>query len=81
DYLNTSVGVATETLQLVEAPMSTPHGDSLFVPDAIRAEVSLPVVGVGRFTRPEPIGAAIADGVCDLVVAVSEQIADPEFAT
>lgn len=80
DYLNTSVGVATETLHLVEAPMSTPHGYSLFVPDAIRAAVSLPVVGVGRFTRPEQVGAALADGVCDLVGAVRAQIADPEFA-
>ena len=44
DYLSTSVGVATETLYLVEAPMSTPHGYSLFVPDAIRTAVDLPVV-------------------------------------
>ena len=79
DYLNTSVGVATETLHLVEAPMSTPHGYSLFVPDAIRSAVSLPVVGVGRFTRPEQVAAALAGGVCDLVGAVRAQIADPDF--
>ncbi|MEE2031821.1 mycofactocin system FadH/OYE family oxidoreductase 2 [Rhodococcus chondri] len=80
DYLSTSVGVATETLHLVEAPMSTPHGYSLFVPDAIRREVSLPVVGVGRFTAPEQVRAALAGGVCDLVGVVRGQIADPEFA-
>ncbi|WP_241386386.1 mycofactocin system FadH/OYE family oxidoreductase 2 [Rhodococcus sp. CH91] len=81
DYLNTSVGVATETLHLVEAPMSTPHGYSLFVPDAIRAAVSLPVIGVGRFTRPDQVRAALARGVCDLVGAVRAQIADPHFAS
>ncbi|MEU5842593.1 mycofactocin system FadH/OYE family oxidoreductase 2 [Rhodococcus sp. NPDC047139] len=81
DYLNTSVGVATETLHLVEAPMSTPHGYSLFVPHAIRSAVSLPVVGVGRFTRPDQVKAALADGVCDLVGAVRAQIADPGFAS
>lgn len=81
DYLNTSVGVATETLHLVEAPMSTPHGYSLFVPAAIRAAVSLPVVGVGRFTRPHQVRAALAEGVCDLVGAVRAQIADPDFAS
>ncbi|MFD6675111.1 mycofactocin system FadH/OYE family oxidoreductase 2 [Rhodococcus zopfii] len=80
DYLSTSVGVATETLFLVEAPMSTPHGYSLFVPDAIRAAVDLPVVGVGRFTTPDQVRAALADGVCDLVGAVRAHIADPGFA-
>lgn len=80
DYINTSIGVATETLHLVEAPMSTPHGYSLFVPQAIRAAVSLPVVGVGRFTRPDQVRTALAEGVCDLVGAVRAQIADAEFA-
>ncbi|MGW0019334.1 mycofactocin system FadH/OYE family oxidoreductase 2 [Rhodococcus sp. NPDC003382] len=80
DYLSTSVGVATETLYLVEAPMSTPHGYSLFVPDAIRTAVDLPVVGVGRFTTPDQVRAALADGVCDLVGAVRAHIADPGFA-
>lgn len=80
DYLSTSVGVATETLHLVEAPMSTPHGYSLFVPGAIRAAVGLPVVGVGRFTTAEQVRAALADGVCDLVGAVRAHIADPGFA-
>jgi len=80
DYLSTSVGVATETLHLVEAPMSTPHGYSLFVPAAFRAVVSLPVVGVGRFTTPGQVRSALAEGVCDLVGAVRAQIADPDFA-
>lgn len=80
DYLSTSVGVATETLHLVEAPMSTPHGYSLFVPDAIRGAVSLPVVGVGRFTTSGQVRSALAAGVCDLVGVVRGQIADPEFA-
>lgn len=80
DYLSTSVGVATETLHLVEAPMSTPHGYSLFVPDAIGAAVDLPVVGVGRFTTPDQVRDALTDGVCDLVGAVRAHIADPGFA-
>lgn len=80
DYLNTSVGVATETLHLVEAPMAVPHGYSLFVPDAIRAAVTLPVVGVGRFTTAAQVRRALADGVCDLVGAVRAHIADPSFA-
>ncbi|OLL16908.1 MULTISPECIES: mycofactocin system FadH/OYE family oxidoreductase 2 [unclassified Rhodococcus (in: high G+C Gram-positive bacteria)] len=80
DYLNTSIGVATETLHLIEASMATPHGYALFVPDAIRRRVRLPVVGVGRFTTPAQAEAALAEGRCDLVGVVRGQIADPDFA-
>lgn len=80
DYLNTSVGVATATLHLVEAPMPVPAGYALHVPRAIRAAVALPVVGVGRFTDREQAERALADGACDLVGVVRGQIADPEFA-
>ncbi|MCF8781799.1 mycofactocin system FadH/OYE family oxidoreductase 2 [Rhodococcus ruber] len=80
DYVNTSIGVATETLHLIEASMATPHGYALFVPDAIRRRVRLPVVGVGRFTTPAQAEAALAAGRCDLVGVVRGQIADPDFA-
>jgi mycofactocin system FadH/OYE family oxidoreductase 2 len=80
DYVNTSVGVATATLHLIEAPMPVPAGYALFVPAAIRAAVSLPVVGVGRFTTADQAERALVDGHCDLVGVVRGQIADPDFA-
>lgn len=80
DYINTSVGVATATLHLVEPPMPVPAGYALAVPSAIRAAVSLPVVGVGRFTDPAQAERALAAGQCDLVGVVRGQIADPGFA-
>lgn len=80
DYINTAIGVATSTLHLIEASMATPHGYANFVPSAIRERVSLPVIGVGRFTTPEMAEQALADGVCDLVGVVRGHIADPEFA-
>ena len=52
DYVNTSVGVATATLHLVEPPMGVPPGYALPVAAAIRAAVAVPVIGVGRFTDP-----------------------------
>ena len=79
DYINTTVGMATETLHLVEASMAVPTGYANFVPSAIREVVDLPVVGVGRFKTPEQAEAALEDGVCDLVGVVRGQIADPEF--
>jgi putative ubiquitin-RnfH superfamily antitoxin RatB of RatAB toxin-antitoxin module len=80
DYVNTSVGVATATLHLVEPPMGVPAGYAQTVPAAIRAAVSLPVIGVGRFTDPAQAQRAIRAGECDLVGVVRGQIADPDFA-
>ncbi|KAA0018412.1 mycofactocin system FadH/OYE family oxidoreductase 2 [Antrihabitans cavernicola] len=79
DYLNTTVGVATATLHLVEPSMATPRGYANHVPRAIREAVSIPVIGVGRFKDPEQANSAVAEGVCDLVGVVRGQIADPDF--
>ncbi|GAA4873081.1 FAD-dependent oxidoreductase [Actinomycetospora straminea] len=81
DYVNTAVGVATRTLPLIEPPMGVPAGYAAHVPSAVRAAVSVPVLGVGRFTTPEQAREAVASGSCDLVGVVRGQIADPGFAT
>ncbi len=80
DYINTSIGVATATLYMIEASMQVPPGYALFVPSALRDAVGLPVVGVGRFKDPLQAERALAEGVCDLVGVVRGQIADPDFA-
>ena len=79
DYINTSIGVATATLFMIEASMHIPPGYALFIPNAIRRAVNLPVVGVGRFKDPLQIERALVEGHCDLVGAVRAQIADPDF--
>ncbi|MBV8463958.1 MAG: mycofactocin system FadH/OYE family oxidoreductase 2 [Acidimicrobiales bacterium] len=80
DYVNTSIGVATATLFMIEASMQVPPGYALYIPSAIRAAVDLPVVGVGRFKDPLQADRAIRDGNCDLVGVVRGQIADADFA-
>lgn len=80
DYLNTSIGVATSTLYLIEASLRFPPGYALPISAALRRAVDLPVIGVGRFTDPADAERALADGHCDLVGVVRGQIADPEFA-
>ncbi len=80
DYINTSIGVATATLFVIEASMHIPPGYALFIPSAIREAVDLPVVGVGRFKDPLQGERALEDGVCDLIGVVRGQIADPDFA-
>ncbi|MGO9196438.1 MAG: mycofactocin system FadH/OYE family oxidoreductase 2 [Acidimicrobiales bacterium] len=81
DYINTSIGVATATLFMIEASMHVPPGYASFIPSAIRAAVSLPVVGVGRFKDPLQAERALEEGHCDLVGVVRGQIADAEFAS
>jgi 2,4-dienoyl-CoA reductase (NADPH2) len=80
DFINTSIGVATSTLFMIEASMAIPPGYALFIPSAIRAQVRIPVIGVGRFKDPLQADRALRDGHCDLVGVVRGQIADPEFA-
>ncbi len=79
DYINTSIGVATASLFMIEASMHIPPGYAMFIPSAIRKAVDLPVVGVGRFKDPVQAERALADGHCDLVGVVRGQIADPDF--
>jgi mycofactocin system FadH/OYE family oxidoreductase 2 len=80
DYINTSIGVATASLFMIEASMHIPPGYALFIPSAFRKAVDLPVVGVGRFKDPLQAERAIAEGHCDLVGVVRGQIADADFA-
>jgi mycofactocin system FadH/OYE family oxidoreductase 2 len=79
DYINTSIGVATATLYMIEASMHIPPGYAMFIPSAIREQVKLPVVGVGRFKDPVQAERALADGHCDLIGVVRGQIADADF--
>ncbi|WP_214403285.1 mycofactocin system FadH/OYE family oxidoreductase 2 [Pseudonocardia lacus] len=80
DYVNTSIGVATATLHLIEASMHVEPGYALPIAAAVRRAVSVPVVGVGRFTAREHAERALTEGHCDLVGVVRAQIADPTFA-
>ncbi len=80
DYVNTSIGVATASLYMIEASMHVPPGYAMFIPSAIRDAVDLPVVGVGRFKDPLQAERALASGHCDLVGIVRGQIADAQLA-
>jgi len=80
DYINTSIGVATASLFMIEASMHIPPNYAMFIPAAIRSAVDLPVVGVGRFKDPLQAERALAEGHADLIGVVRGQIADPDFA-
>jgi mycofactocin system FadH/OYE family oxidoreductase 2 len=79
DYINTSIGVATASLFMIEASMHIPPDYAMFIPSAIRKAVDLPVVGVGRFKDPLQAERALAQGHADLIGVVRGQIADADF--
>ncbi|PRZ42004.1 mycofactocin system FadH/OYE family oxidoreductase 1/mycofactocin system FadH/OYE family oxidoreductase 2 [Antricoccus suffuscus] len=80
DVINTTVGVATSTLDLVIPSMRVPPDYARHIPAAIRAAVDIPVIGVGRFKDPKDAEEALAAGQADLIGVVRGQIADPDFA-
>jgi mycofactocin system FadH/OYE family oxidoreductase 2 len=80
DYINTSIGVATATLYMIEASMQVPPGYALWISSAIRKAVTLPVIGVGRFKDPLQADRALSEGHADLIGVVRGQIADADFA-
>lgn len=80
-YLNSTIGVAGVTQELITPPMGVPAGYALPVARALRVAGSpLPVLGVGRFTGFPQVERALADGDCDLVGVVRGLLADPAFA-
>ena len=79
DYINTSIGVATATLYMIEASMRIPPGYAMFIPSAIREAVDIPVIGVGRFKDPLQADRALEAGQADLIGVVRGQIADADF--
>jgi 2,4-dienoyl-CoA reductase (NADPH2) len=79
DYINTSIGVATESLYLIEASMRVPPDYAMYIPAAVRRETHLPVVGVGRIKDPGQAERILAAGWADLVGIVRAQVADSDF--
>lgn len=80
DFINTSIGIATRTLFMVDGSMHTHPGYQLFIPSAIKKAVDLPVFCVGRIKDPLQAERVLAEGHADMVGMVRAQICDPEWA-
>ena len=80
DYVNTSIGVATATLFMIEASMHVPPGTRCSSRRRSARRSSSRSIGVGRFKDPLQAERALAEGHCDLVGVVRGQIADADFA-
>lgn len=79
DALSVSVGVY-ESFNRIAMVSGDPEGQWLDVAAAVKAEVPLPIMGVGRIRRAAMAEAALAKGQLDLVCVGRGSIADSGFA-
>jgi len=78
DYLHISAGVYGST-ELTIPSMYVAHGCFVHLADAIKKEVAIPVVAVGRIKHPEMADRIIKDGKADIVAMGRALLADPEL--
>ena len=79
DYISASGGIGV-TQYRMSPPMEIGRGSLLYLAQAVKERVSIPVIGVGRLDRPQVYRDAAESGAADLVAAARAHIADPEFA-
>jgi 2,4-dienoyl-CoA reductase-like NADH-dependent reductase (Old Yellow Enzyme family) len=81
DYLNVDVSYEPENLPRMIPPMYAEPGYQLYASAAVKRVVSnIPIMAVGRITRPEVAERALAESKADIVAMARAMIADPEFA-
>lgn len=79
DYLHVSAGVYGSS-ELTIPSMYIEHGCFVHLAEAVRKEVSVPVVAVGRIKSPELADRIIREGKADAVAMGRALLADPELA-
>jgi len=60
-------------------PIYQPMGLLMHIPEAVKKEVSVPVIGVGKINDPRAVRRYIQEGVCDIVSVSRQALADPDF--
>ena len=78
DCLDVSIGVP-EVAWTAFQPHYYPRGCILYLAEAVKKLVKIPVIGVGRINDPDVAAEAIEEGKCDIISLGRQLIADPEF--
>jgi NADPH-dependent 2,4-dienoyl-CoA reductase/sulfur reductase-like enzyme len=60
--------------------MDVSRGSLLYLAQALKTKLSIPVIGVGRLDRPAILHQAISEGQADFVAVARALIADPDYA-
>ncbi|MCK5838111.1 MAG: FAD-dependent oxidoreductase, partial [Desulfobacula sp.] len=77
-YLHVSGGVYGST-ELTIPSMYTPHGCFVHLAEAVKKQVSIPVITVGRIKYPDHADQIIQEGKADMVAMGRSFLADPYY--
>ena len=78
DYISASGGIGI-TQYRMSPPMEVDRGSLLPLAQALKREISIPVIGVGRLDRPETLRKAVSEEHADMAAVARSLIADPEY--
>ncbi|MDK2937200.1 MAG: hypothetical protein PWP16_653 [Eubacteriaceae bacterium] len=78
DAINVSAGIY-ETMNWAWEPISYPEGWKIYLAEAVKKAVDVPVFGVGVIRNPEFAEKIIAEGKVDGVTMARGQLADPDW--
>ena len=81
DVIHASIGTHGSPGGITSAPPEYDPGFNVWRAARIKQAVSVPVIGVGRFTRPSQADRAVAKGEADMIAFGRQLLADPDFLT
>jgi 2,4-dienoyl-CoA reductase-like NADH-dependent reductase (Old Yellow Enzyme family)/thioredoxin reductase len=81
DLLHVSAGAHyfVDTMTIMHPSMFMPHGCNVYLAEAVKKAVSIPVTTVGGLSDPAQMEEIIASGKADVVAMARGLIADPEI--
>ena len=81
DLLHISAGAHyfVDTMTIMHPSMFLPHGCNVYLAEAVKKAVSIPVTTVGGLSDPAQMEEIIASGKADVVAMARGLIADPEI--
>ncbi|MFX0081794.1 MAG: FAD-dependent oxidoreductase [Candidatus Hodarchaeota archaeon] len=78
DCLDITQGIIYRSPFGIEIPSYCKQGCFIRLPEAIKKEVNIPVIGVGRITNPAMADQFIQEGKADIIYMGRQLICDPE---
>ncbi|MBV7273414.1 FAD-dependent oxidoreductase [Clostridium sp. PL3] len=78
DAINVSAGIY-ETMNKAWEPISYPEGWKIYLAEAVKKEVNVPVFGVGTIRNPDFAEKIISEGKVDCVTIARGLLADPDW--
>jgi 2,4-dienoyl-CoA reductase-like NADH-dependent reductase (Old Yellow Enzyme family) len=78
DVLDITQGLIYRSPYGIEIPSYCKHGCFIRLPEAIKKEVNIPVIGVGRIIDPAMADQFIQEGKADIIYMGRQLICDPE---